>query len=210
MQRYAATDTKKRLWDREYASGKWACLENPSGGALSGFVEKYAGQGTILDLGCGPGTTAVELAGNGYASYTGVDISEVAIQKARERSADKRNEYRVSDIFDYVPERTCDVIVFGDSIYYVAEWRIASMLDRYSGYLNPSGVFIAWIRGPKPAIHATIEKRFHVVEKHWYGDSQVSVLVFRPRLASPEAAFLRRVAFGLLTFPSYAEILALV
>ena len=40
----------------------------------------------VIDLGCGTGANVVHLAGNGYEAW-GVDFSEVAIRKARERAA---------------------------------------------------------------------------------------------------------------------------
>ena len=40
-----------------------------------------------LDIGCGTGSDAVWLAGQGF-SVTGIDVSETAIERARERAAD--------------------------------------------------------------------------------------------------------------------------
>lgn len=150
-------------------------------------VEKYANNGGILDLGCGPGTTSIELNPAAYSFYTGVDISDVAVQKARRRAQEAgragRNEYCQSDILTYEPARQYDVILYGESIYYVPPRRIAAMLGRYSAHLTSGGVFIARmfdLSGERQRILDTIESHFDVVEKHLHEQTQVCVIVFRP------------------------------
>jgi SAM-dependent methyltransferase len=154
LQRYGTEDIKKWLWDKEFASGRWDCLDNMAEDCLYPYVEKYVNEGSILDLGCGPGATGNELSAERYRFYTGVDISEVAVEKARKRTErnqrSAKNEYFQADICTYSPARQYDVIVLGDSIYYMPEWRAATMLHRYSGYLNPGGVFVARIKGVRP------------------------------------------------------------
>ena len=188
-QRYGTTNIKKKLWDSEFSRGRWDCLDSMPDDCVYEHVERYANHGSILDLGCGPGTTGTELAADAYARYTGVDISAVAVEKARHRAeehhrADK-NSYFQEDIFNYKPNQQHDVILFGDSIYYVPRRLILSMLNRYSRYLNVDGVFIARIYGRKyQNILGIIENNFHVVEKHIYGN-EVFVLVFH---AAPRAS----------------------
>ena len=69
--------------------------------------KKYAQNGNILDLGCGPGNTANELASDVYRSYVGVDISEAALAKAVRRSKENgrqgKNSFVVSDFLAYKP-----------------------------------------------------------------------------------------------------------
>ncbi len=74
VQRYGTADMKKRLWDSEFSSGRWDCLDNMPYDCVYPYVEKYAGKCSILDLGCGPGATGNELGSDRYSSYTGVDL----------------------------------------------------------------------------------------------------------------------------------------
>lgn len=150
------------------------------------YIERYVRQGSILDLGCGPGATGNELNADMYSTYTGIDISEVAIARARERTRwnnrSIKNEYLCSDIGDYTPAHRYDVIVFGDSIYYVSRGQIGKMLHRYSTYLDKRGVFIVRIRGAYPSILAIIEDEFLVIEKQFHFNAEICVVVFRPML----------------------------
>src|SRR5207302_1316035 len=86
VQRYGPSRVKRHVWNREFSSGRWACLESTVGESIHSQVEKYANYGGVLDLGCGPGTISVELDPETYSFYTGVDISDVAIQKGRRRA----------------------------------------------------------------------------------------------------------------------------
>lgn len=188
VQRYAPPSIKRHLWNREFSTGRWTCLERTVGESVHLQVEKYANQGGILDLGCGPGTISVELNPETYSFYTGVDISDVAIQKARTRALEAgrgdRNEYCQSDILTYTPTRQYNVILCGDSIYYVANRQIVPMLCRYSTYLTKQSVFIARIFDVSGKLRHTldiVESHFDVVEKHIHEQTQMCIIVFRPR-----------------------------
>jgi SAM-dependent methyltransferase len=183
LQLYGTRDMKQRLWDHEFASGKWKCLEVLEADELPAFIARYAKGGRILDLGCGPGARVNALSDKSYSLYTGVDISEVAIDKAQKKTEVRKGrgkvEYAVADICGYVPSQKYDVVVLAESIYYIPVGKIPGMLARYSGYLNPGGVFITTINGPYPAILKIIETQYMVVHREKYSNSDAEVLVFR-------------------------------
>ena len=186
VQRYGSSNIKRHLWNYEYSEGRWRCLGTMAGDCIYPHVEKYARNGSILDLGCGPGAVENELNPSAYHSYTGVDICDVAIEKAKTRTSengrtDKNNCVR-SDILSYVPEEQYDVIMFGDSIYYFPSRRISGILDRYSKYLEQGGVFIlrSWMLKEKHrTLISNIQRDFEVLEKHLYHNSQMAVITFR-------------------------------
>jgi SAM-dependent methyltransferase len=197
VQRYGSERAKRNLWNEEFSAGKWNFLDATGEESVRSYVEKYAEHGAILDLGCGSGTTGIELDPASYTYYTGVDISDVAIEKAKTRAREAgvadRREHRSSDILTYVPERKYNVILFGDSIYYIPFARIASMLSRYAAYLTDNGVFVVRlfdVSGKRRQIVDIIESHSSVVERHQNEQTQVCNIVFRPkaiacRLACP-------------------------
>jgi SAM-dependent methyltransferase len=186
LQTYGTGRVKKRLWDAEFSTGRWDCLDRTSGDCVYPYLERYANHGSILDLGCGSGSTGNELTTAAYEHYVGVDISDVAIAKAQERTEQNRrtdrNRYQQSDIFSYVPGRQFDVILFRDSIYYVPRKHITAMLERYAQFLNEGAVFIVRMAdGDKyQDIVETIETHFAIVDKHVADDPKAVVLIFRP------------------------------
>ena len=146
MKRHGPASTKKALWDEEFSGGHWDFIDNTLGDCIYPHLERHARNGSILDLGCGPGNTANELAADKYRAYLGVDISETALIKARKRSQEngrgERNHFDQGDFMSYSPPKKFDVILFRESMYHVPVTKAKGMLNRYSKYLNDGGVFI--------------------------------------------------------------------
>jgi SAM-dependent methyltransferase len=195
FKRYGPSDMKKVYWDSEYTRGKWNFADDTSGDFVYPYLEKYIGHGSILDLGCGQGGTAVELA-SPYRHYVGVDISETALKRAREKAMGvglaSRATFERADFLEYDPDQKFDVILFRESMYHVPIGRVKTILDRYSEFLTENGVFIVrlYLSGPKgekryrpKAVIRTIEKEFDVIETAEDKNlSAATITVFRPRL----------------------------
>lgn len=187
LQIYGTRRTKKALWDTEFAGGKWACLDETSGDIVYPIIDEWAHGGSILDLGCGSGNTANELRPGAYQSYTGVDISSVALERAKARctSNDRFDMVRFvqSDVLTYIPTEEFNVILFRESIYYIATNKIRSLLMRYAKYLGEKGVFIVRVwntSGRYKRIVDLIEKHFEIIETKASPRSSSFVMVFRP------------------------------
>jgi SAM-dependent methyltransferase len=195
--RYGPSGLRKTFWDKEFSSGKWSFADDTSGDVVYPHLEKYVGHGSVLDLGCGQGGTAVELTAP-YGRYVGVDISEVALRRAREKVANagltSRASFACSDFLAFNPDEKFDVILFRESMYHVPIDQVKTILDRYSQFLTDHGVFIVrlYLAGPSgerrfrpKAVIRTIEENFDVIEKVPYQDrSATTVIVFRPNLSA--------------------------
>jgi SAM-dependent methyltransferase len=183
IKRWGVADSKRRVWDTEFASGQWNYLENSAGDLVYACLEKYANCGDILDLGCGSGNTGNEIDPANYESYTGTDVSAVAIRKAksrtRENQREAKNEYLCCDIESFIPSSAYDVILFRESIYYIPMSKIKGVLDRYAAYLKPGGVFIVRLcdREKHKNIVELIDRHYSEVEKHM-GENDL-VVIFR-------------------------------
>ena len=197
LKSYGPSRLKKYYWDKEYSDTKWDFIDDTAGDCVYESLEKYARNGSILDLGCGPGHTANEIAFNSYQNYVGVDISEAALEKGRKRTLESgrsaKNTFVQADFINYEPIQKFDIILFRESMYHVPMGKIEATLDRLSNYLKQDGVFVVrmftgddWEGGkrnkPRPlAMIKILETEFAVVEKRVYerrGDPQV--LVLRP------------------------------
>lgn len=196
---YGPSSLKKRLWDRDFSRGKWDFIDNTAGDCVYSHLEKHAQGGDILDLGCGPGNTANELASGAYRSYIGVDISEVALEKARKRTQENsradKNGFVRSDFLGYEPTQEFDVILFRESLYHVPYGQVMAILEKYSKHLKKNGVFIvrlyaADIPTGKIKYRVTrklklLKREFDIVESCQYKQPGTpTVLVFRPRRQS--------------------------
>ena len=192
---YGPSGLKRILWDKEYSGTKWDFADHTESDCVYFHLEKHAQNGSILDLGCGSGNTANELAANAYQKYLGVDISEVCLNKARRRSRENgraaKNQFGYGDFLQFSTEEKFDVILLRESLYHIPIEKIESTLNRYAKNLKDNGVFIVRLKTldtdgrPKArptAMIGVIENKFDVVENCHYGEFGSTVIVFRPRL----------------------------
>lgn len=183
IKRWGSTSIKKSIWDEEFSSGQWEFTDHTPDDPIYTYLQKYSNNGSILDLGCGSGNTGNEMDTSIYRSYTGVDISENAIQRAGIRSKnnrrEKRNKYICADMSLYTPEKTYDIILFRESIWYIPKYKIRNVLDRYSVYLEETGVFIVRIDDKKKysSIVRLLKRNYHIVESFTTTDADI-ILVF--------------------------------
>src|SRR5271155_4048604 len=193
---YGPSSIKKLLWDRDFSGHKWDFIDDTAGDCIYPHLEKYARNGNILDLGCGPGNTANELNPNVYQSYVGIDISEVALAKAVNRTQEngrtEKNSFVCSDFLGYRPTQEFDIILFRESLYHVPYGQVLKILEKYSKYLKKSGVFIVRLyagdsrpgkikRRVKRKLDL-IKREYDIVESCQYDTRGLpTVLVFRPR-----------------------------
>jgi SAM-dependent methyltransferase len=199
IKKYGPSKVKKVLWDQEFSSTKWDFMDDTSSDCIYPHLEKYARNGDILDLGCGPGNTANELAVTAYRSYVGLDISEAAVAKGvkrtKENGREHKNTFAQGDFLGYTPTKKFDVILFRESVYHIPFGQVKPILDKYSKYLSEGGVFIvrlyaANIQTGEIKSRVTskldlIRSEFDVVEESQYDTpGRPTVLVFRPRRAS--------------------------
>jgi len=204
MKAYGPPGLKRILWNKEYSGNKWDFADHTENDCVYSHLEKHAANGSILDLGCGTGNTANELATNAYKKYLGVDISEVCLSKARRRSQGNgraaKNEFVCGDILEFSTPEKFDVILLRESLYHVPITKIEPTLNRYGKNLKENGVFVVRLYtsengAPKPrptAMIGVIEKEFDVVENCYYrdpgvtvvGNPEATVIVFRPKRAN--------------------------
>lgn len=184
-QSWGSSDAKRRLWNSEFADGRWDHLSETPGDCVYRYVEKYARGGSILDLGCGSGNTGNELDPTKYNRYLGVDISDVAVEKAVERSQRTGraafSAYVQSDIQTFIPDGKHSVILFRESLNYVPSSDIVPVLKRYVGFLDREGVIVVRLydRMRHSSIVDVIRRHFHVIDEYLPSGEPTIVLVFR-------------------------------
>lgn len=105
----------KAIYDKAYENGEDAFFSRFSGGqdqsenaAVVLSALDWTGR-TVLDIGCGSGHTAAQIAGAGARQVTGIDYSEAAIRQARETHAADTLSFRVMDFGDW--EEAVDTVV---------------------------------------------------------------------------------------------------
>ena len=118
----------------------WARLRRPAElgryGVIHGFVQHFAPNGSILDVGCADGILQERIS---YGRYTGIDFYEASIARASAK-ADERTRFVHADAASYVPDEAFDAIVWNECLYYLE--RPIDVITRYRQYLRRGGVMI--------------------------------------------------------------------
>lgn len=129
-------------WDREYAEGHWDRFEAPRESAryrvIAGF-SAHLHPRRVLEVGCGSGTLLRLLKAEGYETYVGLDLSEVAIARARPL-ADDRTHLIACDADAFESDDRFDLVIFNEVLYYFDD--VARTLDKYLGLLDEGGHLI--------------------------------------------------------------------
>jgi SAM-dependent methyltransferase len=96
-------------WNQAYTGQGARDLEAPDSRILA-MIDALT-PGRALDLGCGAGGLAIELAARGW-QVIGVDIAENAIESARKNAEQRaaRVDFAVGDISSWAPEGTFDLV----------------------------------------------------------------------------------------------------
>ena len=115
--------------------------------AIEKLVRQYAAAParTLLDLGCGTGTHALEFARRGYA-VTGADRSAAMLEIARQKAsaAAPRPEFVDGDLRTLRLGRTFDaaVMLFAVLGYQTSDDDFSAALETVAAHLEPGGLFV--------------------------------------------------------------------
>jgi 2-polyprenyl-3-methyl-5-hydroxy-6-metoxy-1,4-benzoquinol methylase len=135
---------KGKTWNSEYSSGKWDVLKSADElerfEAVLNMVKKYSTKpSSILDIGCGEGLLREKLSPDEFSFYYGIDISSVAINRARDHYNFK-SEYEIQSMENFKTDVLFDFIIFNESLYYSV--NPVFQFARYAKYLSTDGLVI--------------------------------------------------------------------
>jgi SAM-dependent methyltransferase len=187
---------QRSTWNREYAMGRWdsRILHTPDD-PIYDLLAKYCVGRDIYDIGSGHGNTITEMPAV-YRSYTGVDISDVALSIAAKRASEagrKRVAFVQGFMHSFTPEKKPDVFLFRESLQYVSRSRrrmaasMARFLRRYAAMLAPGGIMICRLATNNASrtryaaqVENVVRRDFGVIECRRTQEPPSIMLVFRP------------------------------
>jgi SAM-dependent methyltransferase len=162
---------------RQAETGINAAIEQPG---LRALLPPVAGR-TVLDLGCGDGRLARDLAAAGADRVLGAEPSMRMLALARARTADRRVHYVQAFAEDLRLADGClDLVVSSLALHYVAD--LGFVLNQIAGWLRPAGGLVASMEHPMRT--AELERRDDLAatghyadegrrDQHWYVDGVV-------------------------------------
>ena len=102
--------------------------------------------GAILELGCGTGKHAEQVAKIGYSVH-GIDLSSEMIKEAKKRKPNHLSNqlyFEIGDICDYAVDKKFDAVIslFHVASYMIKNEQLVAMFKTAAKHLNPGGIFI--------------------------------------------------------------------
>jgi 2-polyprenyl-6-hydroxyphenyl methylase/3-demethylubiquinone-9 3-methyltransferase len=128
-------------WDYQYGRGEWEGLaaEHARFDAVIALIREHYQSPSILEIGCGKALMLQRMNADDFSAFTGVDLSEVAIDYSRSFETEHIH-FVCADMQTFRPDQQYDVIAFNESLYYAKD--PAQVFRHYLEYLKPGGSII--------------------------------------------------------------------
>ena len=150
--------TPIKEWDRMFSEGRWDYLDSIGEAAryalIAGYIHRRPSVNDVLDVGCGAGIL-IRYLDRSRIRYRGIDLSQAAIDQARERFPHDR--FDAIDLASYEPAsgELFDAIVFNEVLPHIDD--PLGSFSRYCNYLRPHGiVIISTFQNPNPSSNAAM------------------------------------------------------
>jgi SAM-dependent methyltransferase len=85
------------------------------------FVDRIRSGEKVLDVGCGIGAVAYDLAEKRGAQVVGIDLNANSIAEARQRHSHPKVEYMVGNVLQDLPEGSFDVVILSNVLEHLRE-----------------------------------------------------------------------------------------
>ena len=137
--KYVSNDSSRwdKMYDQKYAEKLDCADQRARHYVIAGMItDMRPAVRSILDIGCGTGTTYSFLHHLGI-EYHGIDISQNAIKQARETfgtSCD--HQFDVCDVKSFVTQKKYDVVFLTEVLYYLPVSEIEAELARATSLLR--------------------------------------------------------------------------
>lgn len=128
-------DNRRSYWEAAYKAGCWEFLDSldqrPRHYVIAGIIrDRFFWHADVLDVGCGQGVL-YPLLGTSIASYTGIDLAEVAIARCRSAFAgDSRCAFERAAFEEYRPAKRFDVVVLNEILYFLPLDSVEGAFER--------------------------------------------------------------------------------
>jgi 2-polyprenyl-3-methyl-5-hydroxy-6-metoxy-1,4-benzoquinol methylase len=155
----------RQRWEDAYECGEFDYLSDPCElprySVLIGYLRTFADRPAVLDIGCGAGWLRQLLADTDFSSYTGIDISKKAIDKAA-ILADSRTDFILGDVGEAeLPQ--VDVVVLNEVLYYISSPD--AFLEQIKSLVRPKGLVLTsiWRHAGDRALWRILDNHFDFI-----------------------------------------------
>jgi SAM-dependent methyltransferase len=138
---------KSYSWNKQFEIGYWHPLRNKDLKLIS-IVERLVDEGKIISLGCGTDDIIYKLSPELYTSFLGIDISKIAISKAKDKAKKlglEKCQFHVGDIIKWNGDKDVSLIIMEESLYYLNSSQQKNLLQCCLNSLNANGAILVTV-----------------------------------------------------------------
>jgi trans-aconitate methyltransferase len=131
-------------WNQQYEAGFWGSRERRP--HTVDLVARLCAGGRLVEFGCGEGELPHLLAQGSFSSYHGLDISDIAVERAGAWAAEAGLEgcrFDQGDMAQWPGDEAVALILAEECLYYLKPEQIAVLLRRCAASLAPGGHVLA-------------------------------------------------------------------
>lgn len=134
----AVKENFNKVWDRQEQDE--SARTNIESNEIDLFIKNQVK--SILDIGCGDGTSDLFLAKKGF-KITGIDISDKGLKIAKDKSKEFNNKFIMQDIFEKYPfkDNSFDAVMAYQSLNHARKQLILNAFQEIKRVLKPNGIF---------------------------------------------------------------------
>lgn len=186
------SENDRERWEQQYTRGDWDHLssEVPRYGVLCSYMKHLGHPISLLDIGCGEGLILRFCDREWLVKYTGLDISQTALDRIKTLLPADR--LICSTLEEFSTDQKFDVILFNEVLYYTTDPE--SHLKKFRNFLNPNGLFListwkksGWFSRNNPSVRAV----WRLIEKCQLKKIDEVVINTIPRRSSWKIALLQ-------------------
>lgn len=104
------------------------------------FVERINAGETVLDIGCGNGALAYDIAEKSGAKVVGIDFNQTNINLANELHSHSLVQYKMGDALQDLPKESFDVVVLSNVLEHLP--NRPNFLQQIQAQINPNHILI--------------------------------------------------------------------
>jgi 2-polyprenyl-3-methyl-5-hydroxy-6-metoxy-1,4-benzoquinol methylase len=178
--RFGTRKLQQAAYNARFLSGEWNTGPVDVSQDLVEVILRHASGGKVALMGCGTGGLAAILDRSECTSILGIDLSSVAVKRARMRGL-ARAQFEVADFASWGSMEQYDAIVFEESLYYLSPKEQVRVLAAHRLSLTRAGVFVITVSDAARyrTMLKMIRSRFHILEDRDHGNSNHRLVVFR-------------------------------
>lgn len=170
----------RAAFDSKFATGSWSFLGSADP-YLGETVKQYCSKGNLLILGCGEAAVLASLDLSQVGAVVGVDLSMVALKKARARFPHSNVNFILGDMRRLLLKFDFDIVMFPESINYLSRREAIECLLQYRRLLRPQGVIVLTFSNPERyrKMIVSLTRQVEVVERRRFEGSKREFLILR-------------------------------